>query len=135
MLERKRQRLIKFNYTLPGWYFITICTFNRINFFGKINSGNVILSPEGKIATELLLRIPEFYPSALKDEFVIMPNHLHAVVVIKEDDELPVPGAHFKNHIRTLGYEEEFFFIQICAFAELPFKSNRKIQSRSYKTG
>ena len=73
-----------------GWnasYFVTICTKNRLHYFGEIKNANIILSEIGNIAKEYWISIPEHFPFVILDEFVIMPNHLHGIIIIKKSQK------------------------------------------------
>jgi REP element-mobilizing transposase RayT len=69
-------------------YFITICTHNMIHYFGEISPAPVetrlIASLPGKIAESCWLDIPNHFPYAQLDSFVIMPNHVHGIIVINK---------------------------------------------------
>ncbi len=82
-------RLQKWDYGWNGRYFITIVTKNRIHHFGEIDaSKNMHLTESGKIAEKYWYEIPEHFPFAILDEFIVMPNHIHGIVFIdkKRDD-------------------------------------------------
>jgi putative transposase len=66
-------------------YFITICTAERKCFFGEIRNGKMILSPVGVIADLLWHQIPFHFPDWELDEFVVMPNHIHGVLIKTSD--------------------------------------------------
>jgi len=70
------------DYSETGGYFVTICAAGRRNIFGEIADGNVELSPLGTILRECWVAIPEHFASAESKEFVVMPNHLHDIVVL-----------------------------------------------------
>ena len=65
-----------------GSYFITICTKHREHFFGEIVDGEMVLSEIGKFADEQFKNVSSHYPYAEIPLWTIMPNHLHAIVVI-----------------------------------------------------
>ena len=65
-----------------GSYFITICTKNREHFFGEIVNGEMVLSDIGKYAEEQFKNVSSHYPYAEIQFWTIMPNHLHAIVII-----------------------------------------------------
>ena len=65
-----------------GTYFITICTKNRKHFFGEIVDGEMALSEIGNYATEQFQNATTHYPYAEIPLFTIMPNHVHAVIII-----------------------------------------------------
>lgn len=80
--RRKPNRLKDFDYSQPGWYFVTICTKNRINHFGEIRNDKMILNEFGRGVDDIWLKIPMHYPNAELDEFIIMPNHVHGIIII-----------------------------------------------------
>ena len=77
-------RLKGWDYRNPGYYFVTICTKNREHYFGYIADGEMHLSVEGEIAASCWREIPCHHTSVELDEFVIMPNHVHGIVLINE---------------------------------------------------
>jgi len=77
----KSARAVWHNYS-GGKYYITICTKNREHFFGRIENGIMQLSEIGKYADKNLQEINIHYPYAEIPLFVVMPNHIHAIVVI-----------------------------------------------------
>ena len=79
---RKQNRLVKYDYSSPGYYFITSCTKNRLEHFGVVEKGIMIQNDTGKIAEEIWKRTPLFYRDVSVDEFIIMPNHIHGIIII-----------------------------------------------------
>jgi len=75
-------RLRGYDYARPGKYFITICTQRRKNYFGEVMKASMVLSGTGIIVRECWLNIPLHYPNVLLDEFIIMPDHLHGILII-----------------------------------------------------
>jgi REP element-mobilizing transposase RayT len=82
MKLRKPNRLQYFDYSNGGWYFFTICTFNHKNYFGKIVNGKMILNTCGKIVYNCWKNIAELHQHIELDYFVIMPNHIHGIIII-----------------------------------------------------
>ena len=82
--ERKPNRIPQYDYSTPNYYFITICTHNRNCLFGTVEN----LNGFGQIAAEVLLEIPKHFPHASVDKFIVMPNHIHAIIVLRDT---PVP--------------------------------------------
>jgi len=75
-----------YDYHLAGAYFVTIVTQARTMRFGSVDEhGNVDLSPDGEYAVTWLMEIPTHFPGAAIPSWVLMPNHIHLVVVM--DDE------------------------------------------------
>lgn len=65
-----------------GTSFVTICTKDKQQFFGEIRDKKMFLSPIGKIAQKFWQEIPEHFPFVTLDHCVVMPNHIHGIVVI-----------------------------------------------------
>ncbi|MFA4834052.1 MAG: transposase [Patescibacteria group bacterium] len=81
--NRKLNRLKDYNYAQDGWYFVTICAKNREYFFGKIINGEMRLSKIGKTAEKFWQEIVIHFPDVKLDEFIIMPNHIHGIIIIE----------------------------------------------------
>lgn len=77
------------DYTLPGWYFVTICTDEKKPYFGRIMNAVMDFSKTGEYADACWREIPEHHQHIEIDEFVVMPNHVHGIVVIGGPDRLP----------------------------------------------
>ena len=77
-------RLQTWDYGTNGAYFITICTQNREHFFGIVQNGTVQLSQIGKIAEQLWIEIPNQFPFIELGNFVVMPNHVHGMLIINK---------------------------------------------------
>lgn len=84
--HRKSIRLQGYDYTQAGAYFVTIVTHQRDCLFGEIQNSEVALSNFGKIADECWRAIPEHFPTVELGAYVIMPNHVHGVIMIHEDE-------------------------------------------------
>jgi len=92
METRKETRLKNYDYSSCGGYFLTICTQERRNYFwcdvgatiGRPQ--NEKLSPYGKIVEEAINKISEVYPSIKIDRYVIMPDHIHLLLIICADE-------------------------------------------------
>ena len=81
-MDRKDIRLTDWDYSSPGVYFITICCKNRHSFFGEIKDNGMILSEIGLITSKYWLEIPDHFPHVKLDEFVVMPNHIHGLLIL-----------------------------------------------------
>lgn len=84
--KRKSIRLKYYDYSSVGFYFVTICCFNRLPLFGNIENGIMKLNECGKIAHNEWIKTFEMRTNLEIDEFVIMPNHVHLIVYIKENN-------------------------------------------------
>ena len=70
------------DYSDPGGYFLTICAAGRKHIFGRINGDRLVLSPLGNIVRKCWFQLPEHFPQASLNEFVVMPNHLHGIIAL-----------------------------------------------------
>ena len=102
--RRRSPRLRGFDYGAIGWYFITICTHNREPLFGEVADGALVPSVIGEVVADEWWRTGDRRPGIDLDAFVLMPNHLHGIVVIREgsDTEERAPGLAAKDAIGTL---------------------------------
>ena len=87
--NRHSIRLKEYDYSQPGFYFVTICVKNRQSVFGEIVEGcdkftepEIELSVLGEIVKNTWLSMPKHHNVEV-DEFIVMPNHIHGIVVIK----------------------------------------------------
>ena len=89
LVRRKPTRLYHHDYSASGAYFITICTKNKEKTLSSI-VGEGLAPPEcklsiyGKIAEQQLLNIQKHYPNVTLDKYVIMPNHIHMILILRE---------------------------------------------------
>lgn len=81
--QRKFVRLKGFDYSKNGAYFITICSKNKTSVFGRIHAGQMELNRYGKIALCAWHDLINSFPFIELDEFVVMPNHVHGIVIIQ----------------------------------------------------
>lgn len=81
----KQYRLPGYDYSRVGAYFITICTKDRACYFGEIVDAKMELSEIGRIAETFWLEIPDRFKNIKLDAWVIMPNHVHGILMIEED--------------------------------------------------
>jgi putative transposase len=80
--KRKALRLPGYDYAEPGGYFVTVCTQGKKCAFGQIESGKMHLNPAGHIVQQVWLGLPQRFPSRSLDSFVVMPNHMHGILVL-----------------------------------------------------
>lgn len=73
-------RLLGYDYSQNGMYFITICTRDKEEFFGEIENGKMKLNEMGEIADQFWLEIPRHFPFVKLDQHIIMPNHVHGIL-------------------------------------------------------
>jgi hypothetical protein len=95
-------RLKGWDYRSRGWYFVTICTRDRSCILGDVVAGAVQLSRIGRIAESDLKCVGDHYPNVRVDSFVVMPNHVHAIIFIDGDH------AYTPNPIRRAPVAQGF---------------------------
>lgn len=104
----KSARLQTWDYRWAGAYFITICTQKRSYYFGEIKNGQMQLSPIGLIADILWHEIKNHFKNVELGEFVLMPNHIHGVIIITNDninDNDNVSGQSNRSKTKTIGQQ------------------------------
>ena len=99
----KSRRLAGYNYSTPGEYFVTICTRDRACVFGEIVERAMRLSREGQIAEQAWRDLPRYHSTVEVDEFVIMPNHVHGILILRAGSPLlaTIVGG-FKSEVSRL---------------------------------
>ncbi|CAM4237786.1 hypothetical protein [Gillisia limnaea] len=80
-------RLKTWDYGWNGAYFVSICTQSRECFFGNISDGKMHLSEIGEIAHNFWIEIPNHFPFVKLGEFIVMPNHMHGIIIIDKLDD------------------------------------------------
>jgi len=80
--NRRSIRLPEYDYRQPGAYFVTICTRNRECLLGEIVEGKIVPNESGLIAQLVWNGLPLRFPHTTIDCFVVMPNHIHGIIVI-----------------------------------------------------
>lgn len=101
-------RLPNWDYGGNGAYFVTICTKNRICWFGDVVDGKMVLNDLGKIANDCWLEIPEHFPFVKLGRHVVMPNHVHGIVVIDKSVETPDSGVSTTISGKTAAASEKW---------------------------
>ena len=82
--RRKPLRLPGYDYCRPGYYFVTVCTQDRHSLFGTVAHETMNLNQYGRIARDCWIQLPEHFSTVQLDAYVIMPDHMHGIVVITD---------------------------------------------------
>jgi len=98
--HRRSIRLRGYDYTQAGAYFFTICTQDRACLFGDVIDGAMRLNDAGLMVQTVGDEIPEYYPGVDIDAFIIMPNHIHGIIVLPAHSD-PAPGIGQPPSART----------------------------------
>ncbi len=109
--HRRSIRLPGYDYSQSGSYFITICTHNRECLFGEIVNNEMVLNEYGNIVKNCWIETKIIRPGIQLDEFVVMPNHFHGIIVITDEYrknvgaycDTPLHENRFHSPSRTIG--------------------------------
>ena len=94
--HRSSIRLKNYDYSQSGMYFVTICVQNGQCLFGQITNGKIILNEYGQTVQMVWNELPQHYSNVQLGEFVVMPNHVHGIIIITNDTDNAVVGAGLK---------------------------------------
>ena len=83
-IRKQSLRLEGYDYSLEGAYFVTIVTRERVNLFGDVVNETIQLSPLGELLEQCWYAIPLHFPSIELGSFIIMPNNVHGIIIIKD---------------------------------------------------
>ncbi|OGF30487.1 hypothetical protein A2533_01100 [Candidatus Falkowbacteria bacterium RIFOXYD2_FULL_35_9] len=81
-------RLKNWDYSSPGFYFITICVKNRFCCLGTVENNEMLLNELGKIVRDCWYDLPNHYKNCVLDEFIIMPDHVHGIIQLIDDESI-----------------------------------------------
>ncbi|MFN8361370.1 MAG: transposase [Candidatus Kapaibacterium sp.] len=95
-------RLQNWDYSNEGAYFITICTKDKVHLFGEIENGAMVLSKVGIIADILWYEIKYHTRNVEVGEFVVMPNHIHGIVLLKSNEQNTINNPGRITPVETL---------------------------------
>jgi len=93
-------RLKNWDYSADAHYFVTVCAKNQEHYFGEIINEKMELAKMGEIAQKCWQAIPDHFPFVVLDEYIVMPNHIHGILIIdksKTADIYPVETQHFAS--------------------------------------
>ncbi len=124
-------RLLNYDYGSNGAYFITICTSNRINYFGEIVEtmvesrliASLRASEIGKLAQQYWMEIPNHFPFIELGNFVVMPNHVHGILIINKN--VDVLKNNVANDILTKNVAND---VETRLIASLPSQTESSSQ-------
>jgi putative transposase len=137
--RNQSSRLKGYDYGSNGIYFITLCTLNKVNYFGKIvgtdycpslektnynlirtdNNPSLQYDPIGVIAKKYWLEIPQHYTYVKLDEFVIMPNHIHGILQFDRPEYTGWNPNRFGSQSGTLGAVIRAYKASVKRYANL----------------
>jgi REP element-mobilizing transposase RayT len=123
----------KWDYRWDASYFITICTKNRAHYFGEINDGKMELSHLGILADVFWNEITNHAKSVKLDEFVVMPNHIHGILILQNG--FPPPDYYDVFDFNSLGKNEMGAGIGVGRDRACPVSTNTNTTESEILTG
>ena len=90
--HRRSKRLLGYDYRSPGSYFVTLTMQRRRPLFGAIHGGVLLLSAAGAMLAEHWQALPARFPTMALDEWVVMPDHMHGIVVLRDGTAQAAPA-------------------------------------------
>ena len=137
--NRQSIRLQNYDYSASGYYFVTICTHRMNTWFGEIMDAQIHLSDVGQFARQCWLNIPQHYPSVELDQWIIMPNHIHGIIIIKNDQNfvgaqnfVPLQNKYQSIIPRSLGCIIRGFKIGVAKWSHANGHSHFRWQRNYY---
>lgn len=114
-------RLKEWDYSSPWWYYVTINTKDHIEYFGSVENEKMILNELGKVAEKCWKEIPKHFPNVENDYYIIMPNHIHGIVILNPSVETPDRASlqnvtlgqiinQFKGSVKRWANKDGFLF-------------------------
>jgi len=100
--HRRSIRLQGYDYSQSGAYFVTICTFQRQHLFGVVNNEEMQLNVAGQIVSAIWQKIPQHFPNVELDEFILMPDHIHGIIIISERAEPCISLATIIQNFKSI---------------------------------
>jgi putative transposase len=99
--QRRNPRLAGRDYSAAGVYYVTICTLNKHEVFGSVAGAAVQLSTIGNIVDQEWSRLAESFKHLRLDVHVVMPNHLHGIIVLQEPSEKRITLGNIVRHFKA----------------------------------
>ena len=96
--HRHSTRLREWDYSWPWWYYVTICAYERRCIFGEVINDKMRLNDIGEIVREEWMKTPTIRPEIELDGFVVMPNHVHGIIIINDTVGATGPVARRGNY-------------------------------------
>ena len=126
--NRKLNRKPGYDYSSPGFYFITICVRNMSCIFGNVVNGCMNLNEYGKIVDETWMWLEKRYNYIHLDDYIIMPNHIHGIIIIENSNV----GRGRDLSLQNVNYQKIKPLSQIIgAFKTI---SSKQIHNMGYNT-
>jgi REP element-mobilizing transposase RayT len=125
-LVRSSLRLKGFDYSEPGAYFVTICTEDRVCYLGNIVDGITVSYPIGDVIRQIWQEIPRKFQNVDIDAFIIMPNHVHGIVIINKECKDLIHHVPINNFVED---DKEGLMNQTPTKNQAPTKNHYKTKN------
>ena len=105
IVQRPQRKVLRLNvrdYSAPGFYFITICTLAKTEWLGDIVNDEICLSSAGKILRWVWQSLPGRFPGLVLDGFMVMPNHVHGIILLTEHLRYSKPGVMLRPTLSNI---------------------------------
>lgn len=99
--RRKSTRLLEYDYSQNGYYFVTICCTGKRCLFGKVRNEEMTRNHLGDEAKKCWEQIPEHYPDVELGEYIVMPNHIHGIIIIKRQENVGAQNFEPKQKLQN----------------------------------
>jgi len=103
--QRRSIRLQQYDYSCAGIYFVTVCVQDRRQLLGRIENGIIELTGVGQMVHDALINMPSVYADVTLDSFIVMPNHVHALIALV--NRTPGFGVILESHSQCNGRDKE----------------------------
>ena len=128
--RRRSLRLPGYDYTKPGGYFVTVRVRGGAKLLGHVVAGEMHPNRYGRILQDCWARIPVRFPHAIGDAFVVMPNHVHGVVILAER----TPGRGTASRAPTGNHDAASELLPACEQFGRPVPGSLPTTIRSFKS-
>jgi len=135
--KRKSIRLKDYDYSHNGAYFITVCTKDRLNLFGGITveadlvSARMELTKAGQMVEEMFLETVNSFDGIITDKYIVMPNHFHCIIIIKQADTRSAPTKTAADVVQAFKSKTTVEYIRAVKAGVLP-PFAKQIWQRNY---
>ena len=123
--NRKSIRLRNHDYSRPGYYFVTICTYGRQHYSGNIADNKMSLNHFGETVRQSWLEIPKHFGHVALDTFIIMPNHLHGIIQIHQRRDVAMQRP-YNNYFSRISPKPKSLSAIIRSFKSIVTKTIRQ---------
>jgi len=114
--QRRSIRLKDYDYSSAGAYFVTICTHDKECWLGDLVNSEMVLSEIGQIAKALWLEIPQHFENVILDDFIIMPNHVHGIVLNTDSRGVQLNAPTKTNYYSTISPKKNTLSVVIRTY-------------------